>query len=571
MIAALFTRAYDDVVAVSRFVASFLGKNPPLYRFQKDMYQEALFSLAVILSDQDRNYPASLLNAYLQDIERYVKCRETLGSAKECSPDDSTAALPINGLAKTASYLEAAAMILETIIQTRMSSNLGYTARALREKADINFRVLEIGKGVSDDHPLPRPAVETIVGDYLSALELLKSKSHIEIMMNSNWRVSNTYASVMQQLSDPQKYYGLAEEYSRAAYSGDEFEIAKIFISLGKFYLYSHGWEARYDELPPEEKVRNQNVYKGLIEAEAWFKFVVEDPDGLFDDKKLEPYKIEALVRLSQTRQQLGELELAQGNAEIARTYFDAALNNIAAAYSRAEFEVNRMLAKDWANEGTSMSLRNIYFNALISGAQIKLKIAARLKGLPAGQLTADANRYMTEALNNRELMLFGETKTSMYRTALLALTAQAEGLADPKQLTADQIKEFKERLVSTLNINIVSENNFGLLELQLQALALLIFIVLETTSNTQQAEAEFARLLPFEKISPSLKQRLGLGDKHLPGIPDAFTLVISKLILQPLLPSQIRKHRPGPAQYLRAGSGCHKKICRSIWPNGGC
>lgn len=517
-----YSRAYDDPIAVKRFISSFLEKNPLTGFSRPPGYYEALFSLSTILADQEGRYGTDLMREHLKRIETQVECREKGILTGMCS--DFSTSLPIQGLADSRSYLEAAAKIFETIIQSNIS-NFGFKARALREKADLAFRVLEKGILITEDNPLPIPTIKEIVGDYLSALEIYKDQFNLSGLIIGNWRNNPSHREVMEKLKKPENYYGLAGKYTQASYKGDEFELARICLNLGRFYLYAHAREERFQELPPFDQVR----YKGLKEAETWFRFVVEDPQDLFDDKRLNPYKVEALIRLGQVQMQLGLLELARNSSSEAMAYFDSALQASNQAYRKAKVEIDRKAAKDWANEGTSMLLRNIYFNVLAGAAAINLKIAKNYRQPhPSRKLIEKANSRMQEALQNKDLIIFGSTKRRVYKIARSALKELARITTDAKHLPA-------QKLVSILEMDALNENSFGLIDLQVVALALLAFHCLKTKKR-------FAELLPWKKINRHLKFALNLEKIDLDQVEKPLKLIMEKLVNQLVVPAHIRR-----------------------------
>jgi hypothetical protein len=261
---------------------------------------------------------------------------------------------------------------------------------------------------------------------------------------------------------------------------------------------------------------------------------VVDDPQGLFKNKKLNPYKIAAQIGLAKVQMQLGFLELAQGKSSEANKYFKFALENSDHAYRNVKTEINRLQPEAWINEGVSINLRNIYFNLLLDASRIRLELA---KVFPerSKELITQANNYVEEALQNKEMIIFGSTKEDVYKTALWALTAQAETLQKPEELSTD-------KLISILEIDTFTENSFGVRDLQLLALALLVWYSLKTSPNFKEAEKKFTQLLPWKKINRPLRTPLGLEDKDLEHTEKAFTSLIAALLRQHLIPEQIKK-----------------------------
>lgn len=526
------SRTFDDKKAVKKFIKSFLAENP-LAGFSAPVgYTEALFSLATILADQEGRYGIDYMQDALQEIETQVKSRE-----KQTN-------LPIDGLADSKSYFGAALKIIETIVQSKIS-NFGFKSRALREKADLNFRIREKGKQLFAKNPLPIPSKEEIVGDYLTALELRKNQFNLSGLVVGNWRKNPSHLEVMKKVADPEYFYGLAAEYTQASYKpeeiflvidyGDMFELAKIAISLGTFYLFETKREKRFEEITGFDEV-DKRCYQGLKEAETWFKFVAHDPQGIFKDKHLNPYKIEALVRLGEVQTQLALLELAKNKkSKKAFKYFKAALRAAEEAYEKVTIEFNLMPAKDRADEGVSMNLRVIYFNVLIRAASIKLEVAKNSDDPNKAQkLIDEAYSYAEEALQNRELIIFATTKRKVYETVSYALKWLAQ------KTPAKDIPVAK--MVSILEIDTLTENNDALRELQLLALALLIYHCLKTTSNLKQAEKKFAKLFPWEKINRPLRISLGLQGIDLASAEEPLKLLIQRRLPKRGIPIHIQK-----------------------------
>jgi len=518
-----YSRAYDDLVSISKSISSFLHKNPNSGFGRPNGYYEALFSLATILSDQDRRYRITLVKDHLAQIEKEVRCREKEIVIGRCG-DNIKSDLPIEGLANSRDYLEAAGKIIETVIQSDIG-NLGYKARALREKANLAFRMMEKGEGLTDATPTSRK----IVSDYLTALELWKNRTNLSGA--ENIRKHSFHKQIEQKLQKPENFYGIAEQYSRTAYKpekifvvfddGDVFEYAKLFISLGKFYLFTHGQEERF-ELPHYSEIK----YKGLKEAETWFKFVAEDPHGLFGDNSLKPYRIEAQIRLAVTRMQLGYLELSRKQPAAAEFYFDRAMNNGREAYYNIKVEINRLPSIDWVNEGVSMNLRDIYFNAMLANAVMSLN-RAELSTDPAQskELIENANQLMSEAVKNRDLILFGSTKTAVVKTAVRALLAEAE-ITPVDKLPVD-------RMASILKIDIMIEKEA--LNLQLLVLALMVYHCVKTTANLKEAEALLQSKIPFSQINYRVRRRLGAEEPSIKSL-------MQGLLLEKIVPDNLKK-----------------------------
>ena len=526
-----YSRAYDDVVAVNRFITAFLDHNPLTGFSRPTSYYETLFSLANILADQDRRYRVSMVKDQLDKVEHHVRCREKRIPTGKCG--DFNSSLPIQGLASSRDYLEAASKIIETIIQSDVS-NFGFKARALREQGDLSFRVMERGIEVSETNRQAIVTAGQVVADYLSALEIWKDQSNLSGAVVGNWRQNPSYLAVKKRLQEPDNFYGLAEEYAKASFKpkkillaldyGDNFEMAKISISLGKFYLFTHAREERFQEIPPFDAVRQ----KGLKEAETWLKFVVDDPKGNFSGHSLNVYRIEAQIRLAQAQLQLGYLEYARQNIEAANQYFSQAIKNSREAYQKVTIEINRMPPEDWANVGASMNLRNIYFNVLVGSSQLHLNLAELLKDSEtSGQLTASASSHMEEALQAKNKIIFGSTKNAVYQTALWSITAEAEKLPAAKFPA--------QKYANILRIDPSAENSFGLIDLQLQSLALLAQHAVGAAPDLRQAEKLFTEKLPGKRIDRNLRLRLKLEDT-------SFRSLLESLLHQPLVPAAAKK-----------------------------
>lgn len=546
------TRAFDDKLALRRYISAFIEQDPSTGIFTPNKYEEALFGLATILADQDGRYDILLVKDLLEKLELQIKCREARLPTGACSAENirHLSHLPIHSLSKSKNYLEAAKKILEMIIQSQ-GCLFGTKGRAFREIADINVRIYEKGENTSEEAPEPvREEIDVqkdILADYLTGLEIWRDQANITGATVGNWRENPAHKEVRRRLNSSSQFYGLAQEYTHAPYKpermlvmfkvGDHFEVAKICISLGKFYLFIHAREERSNELPFFSEPR----YQGLKEAETWLKFVVEDPQDMFDKKELIPYKIEAQIRLAQVEIELGLLELSRKNLYTANSYFSKTLQYANDANKKLAVEVNRMQPEAWVNEGISMTLRNIYFNVLIGAASAQLKLAESLTDEQRShQLIAAANSLVDTALENRDYIIFGSTKRALYRTGLWAIKAEFKAVPRFGNLTA-------QRLVSILKIDALTENSFGLLDLQLEALAQLAFNAFETSQNLAQAEAAFSKLFPLNQISRSLREPLGLAEVDLlahvdqDDKPDGFKLLIQKLYQQPLVEEQIR------------------------------
>jgi hypothetical protein len=216
--------------------------------------------------------------------------------------------------------------------------------------------------------------------------------------------------------------------------------------------------------------------------------------------------------------------------------YFDSALEASNQAYRKAKVEIDRKAAKDWANEGTSMLLRNIYFNVLTGAATINLKIAKHYRQPHLSRkLIEEANSRMEEALQNKDLIIFGSTKRRVYKTARSVLKELARITTDAKHLPV-------QKLVSILEMDALNENSFGLIDLQVVALALLAFHCLKTTPDLEQAQKRFAELLPWKKINRHLKFALNLEKIDLDQVEKPLKLIIEKLVDQLVVPVHIRR-----------------------------
>ncbi|MFH1826421.1 MAG: glycosyl hydrolase family 8 [bacterium] len=526
---AAYSRAYDDVSSLVRYITLSLQKNPLTGFPRTGTYYETLFSLAGILIDQEGRFDIEDFRDILQLIETQVYCAENLVATKRCELGAGRLVdPPILGLARASSFFEAAEMLYSTILQSDVN-NFPFKARALREKADLYFRRLEKGIQVSRRHPMPVPKVRSIVGHYLASLELWRDRtgaSKVAGLAGGDWTQSWSYQASFERLDKPENYYGLAAEYTGYAYSADPFELAKLSICMGKFYLFHHRREFQIAERGEFDQVQ----YDGLKEAETWFKFVTEDPQDYFDDQELNVYKAEALIRLAETQAQLARLEEARGNTSAAGDYLFAAGVASLQAHDMVQIEVNRLPSKEWVDEGASLSLRNVYLTTLTTSAFIDLLAAERK---PAGStarqnLVKSALVHVRELIEQRQIMVMDSIKDKAYTVAHWALSLESTFSIDV------------DFLLSIMAIDPTLEGS-SFVRLQELALALLIYESVKTTGSLADAEAKFRRWLPLPTISPELKKEIGLGTVDLTSLPDAFKQLIICLNTKKKIPQHVR------------------------------
>ncbi|MFC1511096.1 glycosyl hydrolase family 8 [Candidatus Margulisiibacteriota bacterium] len=521
---ASYTRAYDDMLSLRRYIDSFLSVDPHV--FPKPIgYYEALFSIGQLLADQDNRYEIEYMYDELEEIETWVKCHEARLRPNQCQPF-SAPDNPIEGLTEAETFIEAAAMIFEYIIQSDVDAP-GFKARAFRENANVSFRLQEKGAHVTDRREGIIPFARDTVIDYLAALEDLQSQATPIV---TNWRLNSAHTDVKDFMLQADNYYGLAQEYTNASYNGDEYEIIKICINLGKLYMFTHA---------PDDRIFSNRRFweireKGLKEAEIWFDFIVSDPEELFEADEFNQSKIEAMISLAEARMHLGFFSEAEGRPRDANMYFRSALKLSAEAYRRIKAEIHRADPEDWANEGYAMKLRGIYFNVLSQASYIMLRLAdyapqLKLKGYysnPAAMVTR-ANAFLAEAFANKELIIFGSTKKLVYLRSIHALFELATRKPDPRRLPI-------RRLQAILEIDAQPEGSFEFFALQTQAMAFLAYHCLETTPDAKAAERKFTKMLPWKKISNKLRDYLNLKDTDLEKTPDAFKKLLTSFKYQP-------------------------------------